>query len=183
MNKQFIKNLDDYFKMMSESFDDPLPIKWVDNVNTLIGLFTVNNNVYQISCIEKANNIWKYDFYIVEKDKNIITLSPELTNKEKDKFRVLPTIKDGLDYLILKKSPKSIIIGATDRSRGRKKLYESTLRNIANNKEYEFYTKIYQITDDILDIKQIFVLYKSDIDKDVLSETILKSIEDEKDIN
>lgn len=179
-NNKFIKKLDDFFDMTKEAFENPLPIKWVDRSNQLIGLFEVNGSVYQINCHEKANNIWKYDFYIVEKIKNSIVLSPELTGKEKDKFRVLPTILIGLDYFIKKKSPDSIIMGATDRSKGRKKIYESYLRDISLKSNYGFYTRVYQSSDDISDIKQIFVLYKKSIDKEVLSNVIIKCIEEEK---
>lgn len=181
MNKnKFIKKLDDFFDMTKEAFKNPLPIKWVDKSNQLIGLFSVNNNIYQINCVEKINNIWKYDFYIVEKMENNLILSPELTGKEKDKFRVLPTILVGLDYLILGKSPDSIIIGATDKSKGRKKLYESHLKDLSKKINYEFYTKIYQSSEDISDIKQIFVLYKKDIDREILSDVVIKCIEEEK---
>lgn len=180
MDNQFIKGMDDFFVMLKEAFNSPLPIKWIDNTNELIGLFTINDNVYQINCVEKSDGIWKYDFYIVEKSDDNIVLSPELTGKEKDKFRVLPTILNGLDALIEKKSPMSIIVGATDKSRGRKKLYESHLKDLSIKKGYEFYTRVYQSSDDISDTKQIFVLYKEDINKDILSKVIFKSIEEEK---
>lgn len=92
-----IKKLDEYFKIISEAFENPLSIRWVDKDNILIGLFTVNNNIFQINCINKNNNIWKYEFYIMDENKNF---SPELTKNEKDKYRVLPTVKSGMMYLV-----------------------------------------------------------------------------------
>ncbi len=83
-----IKKLDDFFDSISEAFDNPLPIKWIDKDMILRGLFSVNNNVYQIVCENKDNNIWKYDFYHYDENN---TFSPEITNINSDKFRVLPT--------------------------------------------------------------------------------------------
>ena len=165
-----IKKLDEYFKIISEAFDSPLPIRWVDKDSILIGLFTVNDNIFQINCINKTNNIWKYDFYIMDKEKNF---SPELTKNEKDKYRVLPTIKSGMKYLIDNKKVNAIVFGAVDKSKSRKKLYESFCMDFARNNNFEYYTKLQ-------DDKQMFVLYKSNIDKNILMNTIIKTIEEEK---
>lgn len=170
-DKRFIKKLDEYFKMLSEAFDNPLNIKWIDEGNKLIGLFYVYENVYQINCNKKNNDIWKYDFYLYEDSTN--SLSPEITGFKKDKYRVLPTIKSGLEYLIKNKNVNAIIFGATDKSKGRKKLYESFCVDFARNNNFEYYTKLQ-------DDKQIFVLYKSNINKNVLMDTIIKTIEEEK---
>jgi hypothetical protein len=173
-NKKFIKKMDNYFDMMSEAFDNPLDIKWVDKNPILRGLFTINDNIYQIVCENKDNNIWKYDFYFYEKDKKF---SPELTGFEKDKFRVLPTIENGIEYLYNNKKVDCIIFGSSDKSKGRKKLYTAFCEKFCEKNNLEFYTKVYN-SDDI--DRQIFVLYKEDIDKDILSETILKILEEEK---
>src|ERR1035437_3846375 len=164
-NRQFIKKMDEYFDMISEAFENPLPIKWVDKGDKLIGLFTVNSNVYQIDCINKGNNVWKYDFfYYVQK---LNAMSPAMTEFEKDKFRILPTIKVSMSYLDDLKSPDAIVFGATDKSRGRKKIYESFCHDFANSNDYIFYT---QMQSD----RQIFILYKKHIDMNVLTDTILK---------
>ncbi len=165
-----IKKLDEYFKTISEAFENPLPIKWVDKNNILIGLFTINNNIFQINCINKDNNIWKYDFYIMDKDKNF---SPELTKNEKDKYRVLPTIKSGMQYLLDNKQVDAVVFGATDNSRGRKKLYESFCIDFSKDNNLEFYTNIQ-------DNKQIFTMYKKNIDNNLLIDTIKKIVEEEK---
>jgi hypothetical protein len=165
-----IKKLDEYFKTISEAFENPLPIKWVDKNSILIGLFTVNSNIFQINCINKDNNIWKYDFYIMDKDKNF---SPELTKNEKDKYRVLPTVKSGMQYLLDNKEFDAVVFGATDNSRGRKKLYESFCIEFSKDNNLEFYTKIQ-------DNKQIFTLFKKNIDKKILTDTIIQIVDEEK---
>jgi hypothetical protein len=165
-----IKKLDEYFKTISEAFENPLPIKWVDKNSILIGLFTVNSNIFQINCINKDNNIWKYDFYIMDKDKNF---SPELTKNEKDKYRVLPTVKSGMQYLLDNKEVDAVVFGTTDNSRGRKKLYESFCIEFSKDNNLEFYTKIQ-------DNKQIFTLFKKNIDKKILTDTIIQIVDEEK---
>jgi len=165
-----IKKLDEYFKIISEAFDNPLPIRWVDKDSILIGLFTVNDNIFQINCINKTNNIWKYDFYIMDKDKNF---SPELTKNEKDKYRVLPTIKSGMKYLIDNKKVNAIVFGTVDKSKSRKKLYESFCNDFSKENNFDFYTNIQ-------DDKQIFVMYKKNIDKNILTDIIIKIVDEEK---
>jgi hypothetical protein len=165
-----IKKLDTYFKMISEVFKNPLPIKWVDKNNILIGLFTVNDNIFQINCINKDNNIWKYDFYIMDNDKNF---SPELTKNEKDKYRVLPTVKLGMKYLIDNKKVDAIVFGEVDKSNSRKKLYVSFCNDFSKENNFDFYTNKQ-------DDKQIFVIYKKNIDKNILTDTIIKIVDEEK---
>ena len=171
-----IKKIDEYFDNLSETFDNPLDIKWIDKDPILRGLFTVNDNIYQIVCENKDNNIWKYDFYFYEKNKNF---SPELTGFEKDKFRVLPTVKVGIKYLYENKDINAIVFGASDNSKGRKKLYEQFCKDFSSDNNLKYYTKIYSDLSENVD-RQIFVLYKDYIDKEILSETILRILEEEK---
>lgn len=173
-DRNFIKKMDHYFDKISEAFDNPLDIKWVDKNLVLRGLFTINDNIYQIVCENKNNNIWKYDFYFFEKDKKF---SPELTGFEKDKYSVLPTIESGIEYLYSSKKVDCIVFGASDRSKGRKKIYTAFCEKFCLNNNLKFYTKIYNSNN--ID-RQIFVLYKNYIDREILSETILKILEEEK---
>ena len=179
MNK-FVKKLDDFFEMIKEAFKDPLEIKWIDKAGHLIGLFGVNDNIYQINCVERGKNIWKFDFYSVERKEDNFVLSPDMTNRERDKFRVLPTVVVGLEYLVLQKKPEAIILGAVDSSKGRKKLYASFLDDLSLKMNYKFYTKVYKTSEEINSTKQLFVLYKEGIDSDKLYSTIISCIEDEK---
>lgn len=171
-----IKKIDEYFDNLSEAFENPLPIKWIDKVDVLRGLFVVNNNIYQIVCQNKGNNIWKYDFYFFEKNKNF---TPELTGLEKDKFSVLPTVKTGIKYLYDNKNINAIIFGASDKSRGRKGLYEQFCKDFSSDNNLEYYTKVHSDLNENID-RQIFVLYKKDLDKDILTNTILEILEEEK---
>ena len=163
----FTKSMDDFFDSIEEAFNNPLEIRWIDKTNIIIGLFHVNNRVFQINCENKNNNFWKYDFYLMDKDKN---LSPELTGLDKDKYRVMPTVKKGFYYLYDNKNPDAIIFGAGDKSRGRKKLYESFAQEFALEKNYIFYTKMFNN-------KQVFILYKEHADKKLLYNTLIEIIE------
>ena len=143
-----IKQIDDFFDSISEAFDNPLFIKWIDKDNILRGLFTVNNNIYQIVCEDKGYNIWKYDFYYFDKNKIFTT---ELTGLEKDKFRVLPTVKVGIQYLYDNKKVDAIIFGASDKSKGRKSIYEDFCQEFSKNNNLEYYTRIYSNLDENVD--------------------------------
>lgn len=174
--KNSVKRIDEYFNSLSEAFNNPLNIRWIDKHSVLRGLFTVNDNVYQIVCQEKGSKIWKYDFYFYSKDEKF---SPYLTGLEKDKFRILPTVKLGMQYLYDNKDVDSIIFGASDNSKGRKKIYESFCLYFCEKNNLEYYTKVYSDLNESID-RQIFILNKKSIDKDVLSNTILKILEEEK---
>lgn len=171
-----ISKIDEYFNNISEAFDNPLPIKWIDKNAILRGLFVVNDNIYQIVCINKGNDIWKYDFYFYDKNKNFTT---ELTGLERDKFRVLPTVKFGIKYLYDNKNISAIVFGASDQSRGRKKLYEQFCKDFSLHNNLEYYSKVHSDLNENHD-RQIFVLYKKSLDLDVLADTILEILEGEK---
>lgn len=170
----YIKKLDDLFHNISEAFNNPLEVKWIDKLNILRGLFNVNDNIYQIVCENKGYNIWKYDFYFFENNKNF---SPELTGFESDKFRVLPTIENGIEYLYNNKKVDCIVFGASDNSKGRKKIYTAFCEKFCQKNNLEFYTKVYSTND--VD-RQIFILYKNSLDKDILTRTVLNILEEEK---
>ena len=160
----FEKSLSDLF----ESFDTPSEIKWFDNKNKLIGLFIVNDKVYQITCEEKNKDIWTYKFYLYDKDKN--QLDVELTNFNSGYMSVLSTVKLGMEYLIDNKNIKSIVFGATDKSKGRKSLYQKFSEELST--KYNF-----NLSTNEIDNKKIFILYK-DIDKEILFKTVENIIED-----
>lgn len=171
-----IKKLDEFFEMISEAFDNPLDIEWVDKGDILRGFFTVNDRIYQIVCENIGYDTWKYDFFFFKENKEF---SIELTNIEKYKFRVLPTVESGIKYLFDNKNPNAIIFGAGDKSKGRKKLYDSFCKKFSEDNDLKFYTKIYTDLDKNID-KQIFLMYKDNIDLDLLTKIIYKILHDEK---
>jgi hypothetical protein len=73
--------------------------------------------------------------------------------------------------LIENKNPKSIIFGALDESEGRKKLYWSFSNEL--EKKYN-----YKLSTNAKNGNQAFILYKEDIDKDILMNTFEKIVED-----
>lgn len=160
-----IKTFDDFWYHFNEAFNNPVHIKWIDKEVELIGLFIVNNKVYNILCKDVGDNIWTFKFYHFIDNK----LSPELTNDYKNSFKVLPTIKNAFEYLVSEKSPNSIIFGALDESEGRKKLYSSFSVDFSKKYNYEY-------TTNKIDNKQIFILSK-DIDKEILFKKVVELIE------
>lgn len=163
-----VDKFDEFLNSLFESYDSHVDIKWIDKDNKLIGLFSVEGRVYQITCINKGGNVWTYKFHIYDTIKN--GFSPELTNFNTGKMSVLSTIRRGMDYLINTKSPNAIIFGALDESESRKKLYWIYSSEIVREYEYE---RITQNQNN----KQIFILYKK-IDKNYLL-TIVKNIIEE----
>ena len=173
-----IKKINEYFKMLSEAFDNPVEIRWVNKDNNLIGLFIVNDNVYQINCNNIGDNFWTYKFFFYDKLKNV--MDPNLTGFDKDKYRVLPTIKNGLIYLIENKNIDCLIYGALDDSLSRKKLYNDISNEISTKYNFEY------ITQGIGEMgkKQIYILYKSSVDRDLLFKKVEKIVNDiENEIN
>ena len=171
-NRQFVKNLDDYFEMINDAFKDPLDIKWAEKGNKIIGMFIVNDNIYQIRCSDKGNDFWTCKFFYYDKEKNV--MDPNLTGFERDKFRVLPTVKSGITYLIETKNPTCIIYAALDDSEARKKLYSSTSKEISKSHNLEYLTQgIGEFGE-----KQIFVLYKKNTDSKLLYRNIQSVVND-----
>ena len=163
-----MKSWEDFCVEMNEGLDNPVDIKWVDKGSELGGFFIVNEKVYSIICKNRGDNIWTYKFYRYD-DK---LLTPELSkNFDNNVFRVLPTVESGLYYLINLKNPSGIIYGALDKSEGRKKLYHSTSEKISE--EFGFIYNTNRNND-----KQIYILYKPTIDKEVIFNKVKEIIEE-----
>lgn len=162
----------DKFSEFFESYNTPVGIKWIDKNYKLIGLFMVNNKVYQITCTNNDYNIWTYKFHFYDNEKS--EFSPELTNFNTGKLSILSTIRVGMEYLINNKNPNGIIFGALDSSDSRKKLYWTYSTEIKDKYNYERLTQS-------IDNKQIFILYK-EIDKEILFDKIKEIIENEIDV-
>lgn len=161
-----------YLSHVSEALKNPVDIRWIEHPGQLIGLFIVNDNVYQLTCTEKREGYWKYKFHHVEKREKYV-LSPELTGISKDRWRVLPTVKKGLEHLVETKKVTATIFGATDSSKGRKKLYESFCENFSKEQGFRFFTRME-------DDRQIYILYRPDTDPDILQEVTEEIISEEK---
>jgi hypothetical protein len=163
-----IRTFEEFWNCIDEAFNNPVEIKWIDKGIEYIGLFIVNNKVYNILCKDLGENIWTFKFYHYIDNK----LSPELTKDYKNSFRVLPTIKNGFINFIENKNPDGIIFGALDSSVGRKKLYTSFSLDISKSYNYLYNTRS-------LDNKQIFILYKPNIDNQILFDKITQIVESE----
>jgi hypothetical protein len=42
----YLQKIDEYFKMIEEALNNPLPINWQNKNNLYIGEFNINNNIY-----------------------------------------------------------------------------------------------------------------------------------------
>jgi hypothetical protein len=163
-----IKNFDEFWNKIEEAFDNPVDINWHEKENELGGAFVVNDDAYLIRCINRGDDVWTYKFYYFDKEKK--KLSPDLINtteKQINKFRVLPTVKVGLEYLINSKNPKAVVYGALDSSEGRKRLYDEFSKEFS--KKYNF---LYETKN--MKNKQVFILYKEVLNKEILFSKIVE---------
>jgi len=148
-----IDKFDSFMKDLFESYENPVNINWIDKSNELIGLFQVDENIYQIYCKQHDNLIWTYKF--MKYDKISKTFSLELnTTSPKSKMTILGTIRNGMDYLISHKNPNGIVFSALDKSSGRKKLYTRFSEEIVERYKYDFKTSLQGD-------KQVFILHKN----------------------
>jgi hypothetical protein len=162
--------LDNYFIELKESFDTKVDIRWVDKDNTLIGLFIVSDEIYQIFCKNYGDDVWSFKFQHYNKKTKMF--SHELTGLVgNSKFTILGTIVSSFEYLIKDKSPNAIVYGAGDNSRGRKNIYSSFCNDIS--KKY-VYKKIDRLQDD----KQLFVNFKNDINVEIIFDRIKDIVND-----
>jgi hypothetical protein len=161
-------NLDKSLKDFFEGFNTPVDIKWIDKPNELIGLFSVNDKVYQITCKEKEDKIWTYKFYNYNIEKNKLDI--ELTNFNTGYMSVLSTIRIGMEYLIDKKNPKALIFGATDNSKGRKSLYDRFSKELCENYQFKFSSSEFKD-------KRVFVIHK-ELNKEFLFKVVQDVIEE-----
>jgi hypothetical protein len=165
----FIKKLNEYFDKLKESFNSDVEINWAKKFNKLIGLFSVDEKVYQIDCVDRGNNIWTYKFYLYDNKTNV--MSPELTDFNTGKMSVLSTVRKGMIYLIENENPDALIFGALDDSEGRKKLYWRFSKEIEKEHDYKLYTNVEKGN-------QSFILFKENINLDILMDTFEKIVED-----
>lgn len=166
---KIIKSLEIFFDKLKESYDSDVEIRWIERSNKLIGLFSVDEKVYQIDCINRDNNIWTYKFYLY--DQNTNAMNPGLTNFNTGKMSVLSTVRKGMKYLIENKDPDALIFGALDESEGRKKIYWRFSKEIEKEYSYKLYTNVENGN-------QSFILFKENINLDILMNTFKKIVED-----
>ena len=110
----YLQKIDDYFQMLEEALNNPLPINWRTNNNLYIGEFIINNNTYVIDCENLGDDVWFFSFDYIGLN-NI--RSNALTNNNKDVYRILPTIVQGakLADIMTILGSIDIIMGEVDR--------------------------------------------------------------------
>lgn len=154
------KDLDIFWKEINESYNSPVDIRWINKSKKLIGLFIVKNEIYKIECDLYNHNIWTYKFMKYDIDSGQFIMY--LIGNVKDKMTILGTIRKGMEYLIIEKSPNSLILSALDDSDGRKKLYDRFSEEIVNKYGFKYKSSLQND-------KQIYILYKNISIDEVLS--------------
>jgi hypothetical protein len=155
----FLLKYNNYLNKLKESFNSDLDVRWIEKENKVIGLFQINENIYQLD-FNRIGDSWSYKFYFVKKEKNKITLDIEKTGFNKDSFKVLATAKKGLIKFLNEKSPNALVFSA--QSEGfepskRMKIYQEMLiSTIDIFPEYN-----YNI--DNISGNQIYILFKKDL--------------------
>jgi hypothetical protein len=76
-----LQKFNKFIEDLSESLDTSnIKIRWIDKPNKLIGLFIIDDNVYQLD-FNRTGDVWSYKFYFVSKQGNEVELSTKPTFK------------------------------------------------------------------------------------------------------
>ena len=158
-NRKIEKYLDFAFDKVFDALQNPVNIIWKEKSNAIFGTFFISEREYSIKAVLIKKNVFKFKFYSKKEDG---TYSTSMTGLNTDVYRVIPTIKNAMIYLIENYNPNGIMFGATDNSDTRKKMYTSFSEELEKKYLYNFYTKgKNNIT--------IFLLYKNLTEKDIES--------------
>lgn len=130
-----IKYFNDFWKPCVEAFNTPSKITWiVNNINNLYGEFYINDDRYEINCDKWSDDIWSYKFYYDENGSK----TSDLINKDKNKFKTLSTIREGMIFLLDNKKPKGIIINIMDQSTGREYVWERFSKELSYKYKFDY---------------------------------------------
>jgi hypothetical protein len=157
----FILKYEKYLNELKESFNSNIDVNWIRKENRLIGLFKIDDNLYQLD-FNRIGDSWSYKFYFIKTDNGKITLDVNKTGFNKDSFKVLSTAKKGLIKFLKEESPNALIFSAqseegVDISK-RMKIYQDMLVSSVNEfTEYNY--KIENISGN-----QIYTLFKKKLD-------------------
>jgi hypothetical protein len=153
----YLQKIDEYFEMLEEALNNPLPINWKTNNNLYIGEFNINNNTYVIYCEDLGDDVWFFSFDYIDSNGNKINT---LTNNG-DSIKVMGTVKKAFEDFYLYKNPQCILFGIIDSSVGRRRLYDSFQEDFAKKHNLELLKK------EILG-KRIYSLYNKNINKELM---------------
>jgi hypothetical protein len=158
---EFIKKYEKYLNKLKESFDSDIDVNWIKKENRLIGLFKIDDRLYQLD-FNRIGDSWSYKFYFIKKENDEIVLDINKTGFSKDNFKVLSTAKRGLIKFLNDESPNALVFSAqseegVDISK-RMKIYQDMLISSADSfPEYNY--KIENISGN-----QIYTLFKKKLD-------------------
>jgi hypothetical protein len=139
---EFILKYKNYLDDLKESFNSDINVNWIEKDNRIIGLFKIDNNVYQLD-FNRVGDSWSYKFYFVKSINGEIVLDVGKTGFNKDSFKVLSTAKKGLIKFIKDKSPNALVFSAQseegeDISKRMKIYQEMLISSIENFSEYNY---------------------------------------------
>ena len=146
----FILKYEKYLNELKESFDSDIAVNWIRKESRLIGLFKIDENLYQLD-FNRIGDSWCYK----------LALDINKTGFNKDYFKVLATAKKGLIKFLKEESPNAVIFSAqseegVDISK-RMKIYQDMLISVCDFPEYNY--KIENISGN-----QVYTLFKKYLD-------------------
>lgn len=170
-----IKKFNEYFNKLEEALNSPSDIRWITENENLIGLFEINDTKYKIECLKQIGNNYAYMFSFYNTEIN--DWSFKLNNKGLDSFKVLSTIKEGLNCVFKTLNPNSVIFSAIDNSDSRKRIYLTFCETFCKENSLLFLDKGTKE-------RKIYLLYKDNLlseDKEEIMSSLIKVIEIGKD--
>lgn len=172
--QNYIKKFDEYVAEMNnkplydkihsilEAFDNPLTdIEFKRSSTGLYSDFTLNKS-YRITSDVILHGFMTYKFKVLT---NSGIFSTDMTSS--DKYRLLPTVKYGAEFILNDVEPNGLIFAALDDSIGRKNMYANFC------KEYTSKNTSYVYVSDQIKQFRVFVIHKPEVSNDIISDVML----------
>jgi hypothetical protein len=162
------EHLDEYFIKLNEAFDNPLVINWTSEGNFIYGFFNIGEKEYQIEAHFIINDFMTFKFSIKIGSNQSVKI---VNDGSVDFIRVIPTIRQGLLYLLDVVKPNGIIFGVTDGLKGREMVYDRFIDiDIKNSSKYD-------ANMEYVDKYKIYTIYLKTLDVNIPIETTIFVVE------
>ena len=160
-----IKRLDEYFNKIEEAFNNPMEIKWVNVDLSSFGYFNIGEQEYRIECFKQLGNNYSYSFSYKKNN----TWCYKASNLGVGNFSVLSTTIQGMDFILNKYNPNSIIFTSLDDSDSRRRLYKTYCDKFCKVNNYK-------LSNRDGDEMMLYLLFKPDLIEEELEE-VYKSVQ------
>tara|TARA_R110000803_G_scaffold13218_10_gene37339 strand:+ start:3703 stop:4236 length:534 start_codon:yes stop_codon:yes gene_type:complete len=142
IEEELYKKIDDDFRIISESLNNPIPVTLHKTSFGYSGEFVIEGNKYLITVEETVKNGSCFIFKFTMND------SFEMVGDVRKAFSVIPTIKKVVNDFIIEHKPTLFIFNKSDSSRGRERIYNEFSNEIS--KKYGYKRSIKTIGDNVL---------------------------------